>query len=249
MNTDKLQWRRAIPGGLIHSNEVHVWRTSLDLTTVQSESLIGILSPDELSRAGRFRFEKDQKRFVAARGILRMILGRYMGKKPIELRFEYTSYGKPILATNSGYDTIRFNLSHSGVIALYAISRGRNIGIDIERVQDDFAVEQVAGRFFSQGEICSLNNVDKKNRSETFFQYWTRKEAFIKAKGEGISFPMENCDVSLLSGKILSPIILLGENIESSCWYGQDLFPCPGYASAFSVEGCDLDLSYWHYSL
>jgi 4'-phosphopantetheinyl transferase len=249
MNTEKLQWCRAIPGELIYSNDVHVWRASLDLTTVQSESLLVILSPDELARAGRLRFVKDQKKFVAARGILRMILGHYLGKKPIELRFEYSSYGKPILATNAGYDSLHFNLSHSDVIALYAISRGRNIGIDIERVQDNIEVEQVAGRFFSLGEISSLDSVDKKNRSGTFFQYWTRKEAFIKAKGEGISFPMENCDVSLMSAKNLSPIILLGENRENSSWYGQDLFPGHGYAAAIAVEGGDCDLSCWHYSL
>ena len=249
MNTDELQWRRAIPGELIYSNEVHVWRVFLDLTTLQSESLLGILSADELARAGRLRFERDQKRFIVARGILRKILGRYLGKNPHKLRFEYTSHGKPVLATNSGYDTLSFNLSHSDAFALYAVTRGRNIGIDIERVRDDVAVEQIAQRFFSQGEISSLERIHKNKRSEVFFQYWTRKEAFLKATGEGVSFPMEQCDVSLISGRVLSPITLLGDNRESSCWYGQDLFPGHGYAAAIAVEGGDWDLSCWHYSV
>jgi 4'-phosphopantetheinyl transferase len=102
MNTEKLQWRRAVPGELISSNEVHVWRVFLDTTNFQSESLLETLSADELTRAGKFHFARDQKRFIMARGILRTILGRYLGKKPHLLRFEYTSFGKPVLATNSG---------------------------------------------------------------------------------------------------------------------------------------------------
>ena len=247
MNTDKLQWRRATTKELIHSNEVHVWRVFLDLTTVQIESLTGILSTDELTRAGRFHFEKDQKRFITARGMLRQILGGYLGRPPHELRFEYTTYGKPVLATNAGYDTLRFNLSHSDEFALYAVTRGRNIGIDIERIRDDIDVEQIARRYFSQGEISSLERIHKDKRSEVFFQYWTRKEAFIKATGEGISFPMEQCDVSLISGRGLSPITVLGDNRENPCWYGQDLFPGRGYAAAIAVEGGDWDLSCWHF--
>ena len=249
MNTDELQWRRTVPRELIYSNEVHVWRVFLDSTTFEIENLLGILSTDELERAGRFHFEKDQKRFIVARGILRKILGRYLEIKPNKLRFEYTSHGKPVLATNSGYDTLRFNLSHSDAFALYAVTRDRNIGIDIERVRDDIDVEQIARRYFSQNEISSLERIHKNKRSEGFFKYWTRKEAFIKATGQGISFPMEQCDVTLISGKDLSPITLPGDKREGSCWYGQDLFPGCGYAAAIVVEGGDWDLSCWHYSV
>ena len=249
MNTDELKWCRAIPGKLNCSNEIQVWLVCLDASTHQTESLLGILSADELARSRRFRFERDQNRFIAARGILRNILGCYLGKNPRELRFEYTPHGKPGLAANSGYDTLCFNLSHSDAFALYAVARGRNIGIDIERVRDDVAVEQIARRFFSQGEISSLERIDKNKRSELFFQYWTRKEAFLKAMGKGVSFPMERVDVSLLSGRIPSPITLPGDNTESSSWYGQDLFPGRGYAAAIAVEGSDWDLSYWHYSV
>ena len=249
MNTDESQWRRTIPGELTHSNEVHVWRVFLDLTTVEIESLQGILSDDELARAGRFHFERDQKRFIAARGILRKILGHYLGKNPNNIHFEYTSHGKPILAANPGYDTLCFNLSHSDAFAVYAITRGRKIGIDIERVRDDIAVEPIARKFFSQDEISSLERIHTDNRSELFFQYWTRKEAFLKARGEGISFPMEQCDVSLMSGSVLSPIILLANTKDSSVWYGQDLFPGHGYAAALAAEGSDWNISCWHYSL
>jgi len=247
MNTE-LQWRLAIPPELIHLNEVHVWRVSLDISTL-SERLRGILSADELERAGRLYFERDQRRFIATRAILRKILGRYLGVQPHDLRFEYTANGKPVLSTNPGCRAISFNLSHSGSFALYAITRDRNIGIDVERVRGDIDVEQISRRYFSQREISSLKRVHKNKRYALFFQYWTRKEAFTKATGQGISFPMEQCDVSLIRGGTLSPITVLGDNRESSYWYGQDLFPGHGYAAAIAVEGGSYDLSCWHYSV
>jgi 4'-phosphopantetheinyl transferase len=248
MHADELQWRSAIPGELIKPNEVHVLRVCLDPDTPEIDTLPGILSADELARAGRFHFEKDQKRFIAARGMLRQILGQYLGKKPNEICFEYNSFGKPVLAANPGSDKLCFNLSHSGEFALYAVSRGRNIGIDIERVRNNVAVGQIARRFFSEAEIRLLERIDKDLRSEVFFQYWTRKEAFLKAIGEGISFPMEKCDVSSMNGKVLSPVLLPGESKEMPCWYGLDLFPGRGYAAAVVVEGSDWEVSCWHYS-
>jgi 4'-phosphopantetheinyl transferase len=124
-------------------------------------------------------------------------------------------------------------------LALYAVTRGRNIGIDIERVRDDVAVEQIAQKFFSQDEISSLERSHKRKRNELFFKYWTRKEAYLKALGEGISFPMEQFDVSLISERVLSPVIFSGDKTESSRWYVQDLFPGCGYAAAIAVERGD----------
>jgi len=243
MNSEKSLWRRAVPGELISTNEVHVWRVFIDTTDFQSESLRGILSTDELTRAEQFRFERDQKRFIMARGILRKILSSYLGMKPHQLRFEYTSHGKPVLAANSACNNLGFNLSHSGAIALYAVTRGSNIGIDLERIHDNLDVGLIAQRFFSPGEIRSLERIDDNKRTEVFFQYWTRKEAFIKAMGDGVSFPMELCDVSLFSERALSPITLLGDPIESRGWYGKDLFPGHGYAAAIAVEGSDWEFS------
>jgi len=154
-----------------------------------------------------------------------------------------------VLSTNPGCDTISFNLSHSGSFALYAITPDRNIGIDVERVRGDIDVDQIARRYFSQGEISSLERVHKNKRNTLFFQYWTRKEAFTKATGQGISFPMEQCDVSLIRGRTLSPITVLGDNRESPHWYGQDLFPGQGYVAAIAVDGGPCDLSCWHYSV
>jgi len=249
MSTEGLQWHHSVPGKLINSNEVHVWRVLLDVTPVEFEILLGFLSVDELTRAGRFHFERDQKRFIVARGILRKILGHYLKKNPDDIRFEYTSHGKPILAPGVDKEKICFNLSHSGAFALYAVTQRKKIGIDIEGIRDDIEIDQIARKFFSQNEIDSLEKIDINKRSGLFYQYWTRKEAFLKAGGEGISFPMEKCDVSLISGRVLSPVTVQDNNSEISSLQVQDLFPGNGYAAAIAVEGCDCDLSCWEYAV
>lgn len=244
----KQQWKQAIPGAPILSKQVHVWCVPLDISGHQRKSMLGLLSTDEVTRVCQLHFEKDQNRFITARGMLRKILGLYLGEEPHRLRFEYTLQGKPLLGSEAGYDGLRFNLSHSGRFALYAITRGQNIGIDIERIRYDISVDQIARRFFSQGEINSLERIHEEMRNELFFQYWTRKEALLKAMGEGLLFPMENCDVSLISGMSFSPVHLSGIKRESSYWYLQDLFPDEGYTAAIAVEGSECDLFCQHYA-
>lgn len=249
MSTDELQWRRAVPGKFTQSNEVHVWRVFLDVSTVEVDSLLRFLSVDEVTRAERFHFERDQKRFIVARGILRTLLGSYLKKPPGKICFEYNSHGKPMLVHTPGDDSICFNLSHSGACALYAITLRKNIGIDIESIRENVSVEQVAQQFFSKNEISSLEKIDISKRPGLFFQYWTRKEAFLKARGEGISFPMERCDVSLINGSVLAPVTVQDNDSEISSLYVQDLLPGNGYAAAIAIEGGDWNISCLHYSL
>ncbi|RDV15366.1 4'-phosphopantetheinyl transferase [Pontibacter diazotrophicus] len=248
MAANKQQWQQVLPGALAHAEEVHVWCASLDLSAHQRENLLHTLSADEVARAGRFFFRKDQDRFIAARGILRNILGHYLGEAPRSIRFAYSPHGKPVLEANSGGDSLCFNLSHSDRFALYAVALNRNMGVDIEHIRYDVAVEQITRRFFSPGEASLLGGIPEKERYEVFFQYWTRKESVLKAKGEGLSFPMEQCDVSCIHGE-LSAVTLPGKNGEASCWYVQDLFPGKGYAAAIAVEGGDCKLSCFLYNL
>ena len=248
MNSEKFQWSQAVPGKFINSDEIHVWRVFLDVTTDEFEKLRESLSVDESARAERFHFEKDRNHFIAARGTLRKIVGSYLNKRPGKICFEYGPHGKPMLAHVAGDDGIFFNLSHSGSLALCAVTLRKKIGIDIENIRDYINVRQVAGQFFSQNEISSLEKIDINKRSELFFQYWTRKEAFLKATGEGISFPMDQCDVSLISGGVWSPVIVQDNNRKISSLYVQDLFPGNGYAAAIAVEGGDCNISCWHFS-
>lgn len=247
MVTENTQWRPAVPGQLISSNEVHIWRLLLNEHHSNIENIKQNLSNDELVKTEKFYFEKDQNRFIMARGMLRMILAGYLGTKPHELRFEYTPFGKPLLAENNDNKSIHFNISHSDNVVLYAITNNRNIGIDVERINDRIDITQVAQRFFSPGEINALERCKRENRAEIFFQYWTRKEALVKAMGNGVSFSLEQIDVSKVDGKALSPIRLLNTGTDVSDWHIQDLFPAEGYTAAFAVKESDLAISYWDY--
>ncbi|MFQ5794197.1 MAG: 4'-phosphopantetheinyl transferase family protein [Candidatus Bipolaricaulia bacterium] len=236
------------PANLALSNDdIHVWRASLDLTASRVQSLQHTLTPDELDRAERFYFQKDREHFIVARGLLRAILGRYLNVEPSQPRFCYSPYGKPTLVTTSGKNTLSFNVSHSYGLALYAVTHGRKIGIDLERIRADFACEQIAERFFSPQENVVLRALPASMKHEAFFTCWTRKEAYVKAKSEGLSLPLDQFDVSLAPGE---PAALLSTNWdpqEASRWSLQALTPGPGYVAALAVEGYHWQLKCWQW--
>ena len=233
---------------ILASNAVHVWRASLHVSTSYLNTLEGTLTADERARAERFYFQKHRERFIAGRGLLRNILSRYLDKAPDQLRFCYNSYGKPSLTKETGAEELSFNLSHSHEMALYAVTRRREIGIDIEYFRPDVEAEKLAERFFSPREAAVLRALPEHLRKEGFFNCWTRKEAYIKAEGEGMSIPLSAFDVSLTPGE---PVALLrGQKHpqETSRWSLQALNPAPGYAAALAVKGHDWELKCWQWS-
>lgn len=230
------------------SNAVHVWRASLAVSASYLRTLEGTLTADECARAERFYFQEHRERFIAGRGLLRNILSRYLDREPAQLRFCYNSYGKPALITETGTEGLRFNLSHSHDMALYAVTRDREIGVDIERFRPDVEAEKLAERFFSPGEAAALRALPEQLRTEGFFNCWTRKEAYIKAEGRGMSIPLSTFDVSLTPGE---PVALLHSQKppeETSRWSLQALNPAPGYAAALAVKGHDWELRCWQWS-
>lgn len=243
------QWSLATPGRLNRPGpeEVHVWRVSLEATAAQMECLFRTLSPDEIERARLFRFEKDQKQFITARGMLRRILGYYVREHPQQLHFQYSSYGKPALAPE--YGALHFNVSHAGAWALYAVASDREVGVDIECIRDDIDLEQISRQFFSSGEIRWLEQAEQSKRRELFFQLWTRKEAFIKATGKGMSFPLEQVDVSSGRSDNWSPVHLFADAGESGAWQVQNLFPAHGYTAAVAIEGSNCGLFCWRHPI
>jgi 4'-phosphopantetheinyl transferase len=211
-------------------DEVHVWRVSLDQNPVQIRSFRRKLAADEQARAQRFHFERDRDHFTVARGVLRTILGRYLNRAPEILSFCYGSHGKPNLAGESGGAAIRFNLSHSHGIALYAIGRGRELGIDLERIRCDLAVLEIAERFFSREEAARLRAFPRESQHQEFFRCWTGKEAYVKARGEGLSLPLDQRG---------SP--------DVARWSFRELTPAPGYLAALAAEGQGWHLSCWQW--
>jgi 4'-phosphopantetheinyl transferase len=233
----------------LHNRDVHVWQASLDQTPVEMDKFLHTLSEDERARADRFYFQKDREDFIAARGRLRSILGFYLSKAPESLSFNYSSHGKPSLKLESGEAAIHFNLSHSHRHSLYAIARDLEVGIDLEFIRGELATEEIADRFFSRRELRALRALPLALQKYAFFLCWTRKEAYIKARGEGLSLPLDQFDVSLTPGK---PAELLGtrpDPSEASRWSLRDLMLEPsGYAAALAVgETRRLSLTLWQY--
>lgn len=212
----------------LSSEEVHVWRTRLDQPAELQENYLRTLAEDERVRANRFHFEQHRRHFVVARGFLRVLLARYLDTTPPAVRFAYGPYGKPLLA---GESSLRFNASHSGEWAVYAFVQDHEVGIDVEQIKKDFETEGIAERFFSAGEVQTLNALAEAEKPAAFFRCWTRKEAYIKAIGSGLSHPLDSFDVTLAPGE---PAAL--SRVEE-LWTLFDLDVAPGYAAALAVAG------------
>jgi 4'-phosphopantetheinyl transferase len=217
---------------------VHVWRAALDLGPGAIEELRLALSPDELERAARFRAPAAQSRFISGRGILRDILSRYLDCKPATLTFGYQPHGKPFLLPAAGM--VQFNLSHSQGMALYGITRGREIGVDVEMARPGPDQERIAERFFSAREWEMMKATVPTQRTEFFFRCWTLKEAYLKARGEGLSIPLGSFDVALAPGEPAASLRVAGEPAEAERWALSTLLPAPDYWAAVVVEGREL---------
>ena len=236
-----LEWSAPPAALALGHGQVHVWRASLDRLGSRAEELQSLLDADERERATRFRFEQDRLRFIVARGVLRMLLGRYLARHPSELTFVYSPLGKPSLPPDLRARLLRFNLSHSNEFALFAFTFEGEVGIDIEQLCADFPEEEIAERFFSSGEVAALGALAPALKTEGFFNCWTRKEAYIKAVGDGLSHQLEHFSVSLAPDEPAA-LIASADPLELSRWSFRELTPAPGYVAALVVEGRDLEL-------
>ena len=221
-------------------NEVHLWQARLD--DQLADSLKPLLSEEETARANRFHFTKDRNHFIVARGLLRRLLAAYLGlASSAELSFSYGEKGKPFLAENQ-QGSINFNLAHSHGMALYAFSHDRELGVDLEFIRDELADEKIADRFFSTTEVKALQRVPAELRRQAFFNCWTRKEAYIKARGEGLSMPLNEFDVSLAPGEPAALLRNHKDAAEVTRWSMKSIPVDRGYVAALVVEGHDWEL-------
>ena len=235
-------WRQAPAQPSILPGELHVWRLDLDWLEGQNQSRLGLLSADELQRANRFIFQQHRERFVAARAALRCILAGYLQIDASTLRFGYASHGKPYIPLPDNPHDLRFNLSHSGGVALLALAVGIEVGVDIERIQTDFLYLEIAQQFFTAVEYAALSATDSVQQCETFFKYWTHKEAFIKATGVGLSLPPQQLEVSLQPD---TPCQLLHAACPPPDHVLLALTPCAGHVGAVAVMGTYSQIQLW----
>ena len=220
----------------LSSDEVHVWQAFLDREESQLNELAQTLSENELLKAMRFYFQKDKRRFVVTHGILRNILGRYLNVEPNRLKFSYGRHGKPTLTGVTDGHSLCFNISHSHSLALFAFAWGRKIGVDVEYVRSMPDAEEIADRFFSSRENAVFRTVPAGKKLEAFFNCWTRKEAFLKAIGDGLTRSLDSFEVSLFPGKPARLLCVGGDPLEASRWRLRALTPAHGYVGAFVVE-------------
>lgn len=207
---------------------MHWWCVDLDVPLETSAGLYATLTPDEQDRSARLRFEHDRRRFVVARGVLRDILGRYLGTQPRDLRFVHTEFGKPELGPS--YDRrLRFNLSHSGDLALIAIAADAELGVDLEYIRALPESAEIAAAVFSPAEAAELDGLPRHLRAEAFLSCWTQKEAYAKACGRGLAESLTGMPA------VLAP------------WSLYRLQPGPGYVGSLAVEGSDWRLRQRHW--
>jgi len=234
-------------------NEVHLWRVNLEAVAGEGaaqepshEQWSGLLSEDEQARAARFHFARHRQYFTATRAILRRILAAYLDTDPKDLSFAYGAKNKPALSAEHADSALAFNVSHSGDMALFAFTRSRQVGVDVELIRCDFDTSAIARRFFSAAEQSQLAALDPEQRHEAFFRCWTRKEAYIKAIGEGLSLPLDQFDVSLKPNDHDALLATRPNEPEAKRWSLRDVAARPGYCAALCVSGTDWKLIDWN---
>lgn len=226
--------------------EVHVWRARLDAPGLPASHYLELLSIDERERAARCCSPLHRRDAIVSRGMLRLLLARYLDSDPGQLRFEYGPNGKPALAGGFGA-LVRFNLSHSHNLALYAVTAGADVGIDLERVRPSLASERVADRFFAPEEAAALKLLPSASRPAAFFACWTRKEALLKAKGGRIGEALRGFQVSLDPDEESAALRFRDAPEESDHWSIVNLSPGRGWAAALAVEGLPREVRCWQW--
>lgn len=226
-------------------NEVQLWRADLEALRGEESRWRQLLSSDETARAARFHFSGDRQRYVAARALLRTVLASYLETDPKSLSFSYSIKEKPSLGPAHAASGLKFNVSHSGGIALFAFTRAREVGVDVEQIRRNSDLEAIARRFFSAHEQRQLADLPCEERGEAFFRCWTRKEAYIKATGDGLSLPLSQFDVSLGVREKDALIATRPDDLEARRWRLEEVPGGPGYIAALCVGGRDWKLNAW----
>jgi 4'-phosphopantetheinyl transferase len=237
-----MNWHRLTPRPALEPRQIHVWKVRFTDFESRVREFEGDLSDGEVSRANRFVFPADREKFIVGRSILRRLLGEYVGLSARELKIEAGKFGKPFLSNLLHGHAIRFNLSHSAGLCLLAFRVDAEIGIDIERVRLDVSVVDLAQRYFAAEEVAELAELPGAHQVPGFFRCWTRKEAYLKARGMGLQISLDQFAVSLNQG---NPVKL--KSSDANRWQVESIDPEEGYAGAIATEKGAVSLGYWNY--
>jgi 4'-phosphopantetheinyl transferase len=236
MNVPDDNWNTPPERLELNDDGIDVWRARLNTSANTIDRYIDWLSPHEHRRAKRYYFNKHRQSFVVRRILLRKLIGRYLDMNPWDVLLDGNQYGKPMLAGELAKQ-LQFNLSFSNNMALFAFSRHRSIGVDIENIDDRVIDEYVAQRHFSSNEIATFIALPRKQQVEAFYNCWTRKESWIKARGLGLSIPLDSFEVSLAPGDPARLIATGTDTNQLNNWTMYSLTPAPGYTAAVAAQG------------
>ena len=226
-------WQPAPQKLILSSSEVHLWRLSLPQPHTRLAALEALLSPDEIARADRFAFPQMRANFISVRGMLRQLLGIYTHTSPATLSLAYAEHGKPHLPNSE----VRFNISHTHELALLAFARGLEVGVDVEHIRPVPDTEAIVRQFFSPYEVEAFIKVSASLQMHAFFNCWTRKEAFIKALGKGLSIPLHTFDVTITPGEPALLLAFRGAPEILARWKILAIDLGPNYVSSVVAEG------------
>lgn len=238
-------WQPATSALTFPADRIDVWRVQADSADVGH--LQGILARDEISRASRLQFERGRIRYIRGRSALRILLGRYLQVPPETICFQYENNGKPEIALPREGRELRFNSSDSGGLVLIAVGSGSGIGVDIEKIRPMRDLMNIAKRFFSTREVQAILGVTEEKRNEAFFACWTRKEAFLKATGVGLSYPLSQFSVSVEPDREAELCEIDGEEAAARRWFLTDVFPGEGFRGALAREGERCRIALWKF--
>lgn len=227
--------------------DVHVFAIPLAVPSRALEAAMEVLCAEELERASRFRFDQHRRRFIVARAALRHLLAAYLARGAANLRFTYGSHGKPALDFPVGRDPLCFNISHSGDLALAAVSRRGPLGVDVEHIRPVKDADDLVARFFSERENALYRELPSEQRPEAFFNLWTRKEALLKATGEGISGGLNRVEVSFLPRERAELLAIGGSVDEAREWQLQTFAPVEGWTAAVAIRSRGMEFHAWKY--
>lgn len=229
------------------ATDIHVWAAWLQTSTENVPRCASLLAPEENERAARFRFDRHRNRFIAGRAVLRSLLGRYLNRPPEKLQFSYGQHGKPSLAAEFD-QSIHFNLAHSEDLALFAVTRLGPIGIDVEQIRPMADADDLVERFFSSRENALFQPLCGDQKSVAFFNLWTRKEAWLKATGEGIAHSLNRVEVTFLPDEP-ARLISLPQHSSSKQWVLHELCPAPGFVGALALADLPVTISNFQFSI
>ncbi|NJR50187.1 MAG: 4'-phosphopantetheinyl transferase superfamily protein [Leptolyngbyaceae cyanobacterium CSU_1_3] len=249
--TDEEVWNFPPRDLSLSAQKIHVWRANLEESEERVQDLLKVLSLDERNRADRFRFEHHRNHFIVGRGILRSLLSSYLHIAPEALKFSYGERGKPELInlpnSDNNHQKLHFNLAHSQGLALYAIG-DRPVGIDLEQIRSVSDLEALTRRFFSASEYTAISALSAQQQPTAFFRYWTCKEAYLKATGEGLA-KLKELEISLSSQLLSSPSTQF-VNVPTGTiadWHLQELVPATGFVGAIVTTGQNLEIDRWQF--